>query len=149
MAWTTITTDDIRARLTGPEMAALQSAALGESQEDPTPEIVAQVIDEARGYIAAGGYTLGAEGTLPSKVKGATLNIIRYRLISRLPVASLMTESRRREYEDAVRLLEQVAAKKFAVEDPVTVADEQAGASSPRFSDTPTRVFSPDVQEGV
>ena len=149
MAWNTITTDDIKSRLAGAELNALQTAALADGQTDPTPEIVNQVIDEVRGYIAAAGVTLGTEGTIPSKLKVATLNLIRYRLCSRLPVASLLTEARIKEYDDAVRLLEQVAAKKFAVEEPTVAAPEQAGASSPRFNDSKVLVYSPENQEGI
>ena len=149
MAWNIITTDDIKARLAGAELNALQTAALADGQVDPTPEIVAQAIDEVRGYVAAGGFTLGAEGTIPGKLKGATLNLIRYRLCSRLPVASLLTEARIKEYEDALRLLEQVAAKKFMVEEPTVAADEQAGASSPRFNNSKVLVYTPENQEGI
>jgi phage gp36-like protein len=149
MAWNIITTDDIKSRLAGAELNALQTAALADGQVDPTPEIIAQAIDEVRGYVAAGGNTLGLDGTVPSKLKLTTLNIIRYRLCSRLPVASLLTESRIKEYDDAVRLLEQVAAKKFAVEEPTVAATEQAGASSPRFNNSKVLVYSPENQEGI
>lgn len=149
MAWAAITTDNIKARLAGAELNALQTAALAQGQTDPTPEIVAQAIDEVRGYIAAGGYTLGAEGTVPSKLRGATLNLIRYRLCSRLPVASLMTDARIKEYDDAVRLLEQVASKKFLVEDPVIAAEEQAGAPVPRFNNSQILTYTPENQEGI
>jgi len=148
MAWATIIVDDLKAGLAGAELEALQSAALATGQSDPTPEIIAQVIDLVRGYIAAAGVTLGTGATIPSKLKTSALAIIRYRICSRLPISSLLTDARKQEYQDALRLLEQVAAGRFRVEEPTEAATEQAGASSPRF-DTNTRVFTPANQEGV
>lgn len=148
MPWAIIVVDDLKSGLAGAELEALQSAALATGQSDPTPEIIAQVVDLVRGYIAAGGVTLGSGATLPSKLKTSALAIIRYRICSRLPVSSLLTEARKQEYQDAIRLLEQVAAGRFRVEEPENAATEQAGASSPRF-DTLPRIFTPANQDGV
>lgn len=147
MAWSTLTSSDVKTRLTGAELAALQTAALAAGQTDPLPDILAQVTSEARGYIAANPKnSLGAAGTLPSKLLSAALAIIRYRLATRLPVKSLLTEDRVKENEQAIRLLEQVAADKFAVEDPVSgehhvLAIEQAS--------TPTRISTREKLSGL
>jgi len=135
MAWQTISTDNVKTRLAGAEVAALQTAALAEGQSDPLPEIVQTVVDEVRGYIAAGGFSLGAAGTLPSKLVSAALAIVRYRVCTRLPVKSLLTEQRVRENDAAVRLLERVADGKFMVEDPVDLDTEASGGASPSFAD--------------
>jgi len=148
MAWATLTVDDLKSRLAGAELASLQTAALADGQTDPTAETLAQVIDEVRGYIAAAGVTLGTGITIPSKLKNTTLNLARYRLCSRLPVASLLTDARKQEYQDAIRLLEQVAAGRFRVEEPTVAADEQAGAPSPSFGED-THTFSRDNQDGL
>jgi phage gp36-like protein len=148
MAWVTLIVGDLKQRLAGAELESLQTAALADGQSDPVGETLAQVIDEVRGYIAAAGVTLGVGSTVPSKLIVTTLNLARYRICSRLPVASFLTESRKQEYQDALRLLEQVAAGRFRVEEPAEAATEQAGASSPQF-DTQTRVFKPADQEGV
>ena len=137
MSWISITSSDVKVKLTGAELAALQSAALASGQSDPLPDIISQVSDEVRGYIAANrSNTLGAAGTIPQKLLSAALSIIRYRLATRLPVKSLLTEDRVKENEQAIRLLEQVAADKFAIEDPVS--GETSGVSIEQAS-TPVR----------
>lgn len=121
MAWQALTASDVLAKLSGAELTALQSAALGNGQSDPVPGIITAVIDEVRGYIAANpDNRLGDAGMVPSKLVSATLAIIRYRICTRLPVKSLLTEDRIREKDDAIRLLERVADGKFAIEDPLT-----------------------------
>lgn len=121
MSWQSLTTDDVLSKLAGPELAALQSAALADGQSDPVPGIIQVVVDEVRGYVAAHSQNrLGDAGTIPSKLVSATLAIIRHRICTRLPVASLLTEQRIREKDDAIRLLERVADGRYSIEDPVT-----------------------------
>ena len=148
MPWIPITEAMVRTRLAGAELNALQNAALGDNQTDPLPEIVAQVVDEVRGYVAAGGVTLGAGSTIPSKLQSATLAIIRYRLATRLPVKSFLTEDRKTENADALRLLNRVADGKYAVEEPTDPDAESIGAPSPRFSPK-TRVYDRQSQDGI
>lgn len=149
MAWIAIDTDDVKTRLAGAEVTALQSSALASGQADPLPEIVTQVVDEVRGYIAAGGFALEEGSKIPSKLLSAALAIIRYRCATRLPVKSFLTEDRVRENEAAIRLLERVSDGKFAVEEPVTEEDEASGGSSPSMSDTKAHDFGSDSQDGA
>ena len=135
MAWQTLSSENVKTRLTGPELSALQSAALASGQADPLPEIITAVIDEVRGYISAGGHALETGITVPSKLVSASLAIIRYRLATRLPVKSLLDENRVREYQDAQKLLERVADGRFAIEEPVTETTEVQGAPKPSFAD--------------
>ena len=130
MAWIAITTDDIKTRLAGAEVAALQTAALASGQTNPLPGIVSQVVDEIRGYVAAGGFTLGSGETVPSKLLSATLAMVRFRIATRLPKFPF-DENRKLEYEDAIRLMGRVADGKFAVEEPTTADTETLGAPSP------------------
>ena len=105
MAWQSLTSADVLSKLSGAELSALQTAALGDGQSDPVPGIIQAVVDEVRGYVAANhDNQLGAAGTIPSKLVSAALAIIRHRLCTRLPVASLLTEQRIREKDDAIRL---------------------------------------------
>ena len=149
MSWLTITSDAVKTRLTGAEVSALQTSSLAEGQTDPLPEIVSQVCDEVRGYISASGCSLGAAGTIPQKLLSATLAIIRYRLCTRLPVKSLLTDARVEENNAAIRLLEQVAARKFLVEEPTVLSTEAESVPSPRMDNSRPHVFAPDSQEGV
>jgi hypothetical protein len=147
MSWQTLLTADVLSKLSGPELDALQTAALADGQKDPVPGIILTVTDEIRGYVAANpNNRLGASGTIPVKLVSAALAIIRHRICTRLPVASLLTEQRIREKEDAIRLLERVADNKFAVEDPVT--GETATPKVQQVS-TPTRKTSRDKLSGL
>ena len=135
MPWQTITEDDVRARLSGPELAAYKTAALATSQTDPLPEVISQTVAEVRGYIAACERNTLEEGeTVPSKLVSATVAIIRYRLITRLPLnAASLLETRRDEYKDAVALLKEVAACRFLVEESVNPAAEAPASPRPRY----------------
>jgi glycerate-2-kinase len=121
MAWITLDETNVQTRLTGPELSALKSAALAPGQVNPLPEIIAKVIQEVRGRVAACQLNrIGAGSTIPDELTESALAIIRYRLLTRLPVASLLTDARREEYRDALRLLADVAASHFRIEQPST-----------------------------
>lgn len=123
--WITLTEEDILTRLAGAELAAYRTAAKAVGQDDPLPEVLSAVTDEVRGYVAGcSANRLGDAGTLPGRLKSAALDLARYRLTTRLPVR--ISDARQREYENAIRLLEQVARCHFAVEDPVS-GDESPG----------------------
>lgn len=146
--WTEITEDLVKTRLAGAEVTALQTAALAAGQTDPLPEIVTQVVDEVRGYIAAGGFGLEEGAKVPSKLVSATLAVIRYRLATRLPARSLLTEERKAENDAAIRLLERVADGKFAVEEPAAASSETIGGASPSMT-AKTRVFTRTDEDGI
>ena len=138
MAWLPITSDEVKTRLSGPEADALQGTALAEGQVDPLPDVIAQVTDEVRGYIASHGLnTLGPAGTLPPQVRAAAIAIIRWRLAGRLAIGNasglLQTESRRQEYEDAVSLLRDVSKGQLVVEAPEAVGPEIIPATKGRW----------------
>lgn len=141
MPWITLTEADVRTRLAGPELAALKTAALATDQVDPLPEVVEQVVAEVRGYVAAcGRNTLGPDDTLPAELKGAALNRIRFELASRLPVQSLMTDSRKAANAAAVALLQRVASCQFALVQPETAnANQPSGTPVAIVSSTPRR----------
>ena len=108
MAWRSLTADDVLTRLAGVELEAYRTAAKADGQVDPLTEILAGVVAEVRSRIAAGsGNQLGAEGTLPDAVRHHGLAMVRFRLITRLPLR--VAEDRRKEYEDALAFLDQVA----------------------------------------
>lgn len=132
MSWITLSVTDVKAKLAGAELTALQTAALASGQSDPVVEIIAEVTNEVRGYVAAcARNTLGAGATIPDKLKSAALAMIRYRSATRLPVKSFLTADRVSENEAAVRLMEQVAKCMFAIEEPTTASDEVIAMPSP------------------
>lgn len=134
MAWITITEDDVITKLSGPEKAAMNSAALQALQVPPLPEVIEQVVKEVRGYVAAcARNTLGDGLTIPDELLGAAITRIRFELATRLPVAALLTEDRRRANEAAITLLRDVAACSFAIVSPETPSTEEVGGPSPQW----------------
>lgn len=149
MAWISITEQDVESRLSGPELAASKSLALAPGQSGVLAEIIAQVVGEARGYVAAhASNTLGLGETLPQKLLGSALAMIRYRLATRLPVKSLLTDDRVKENDAAIRLMERVADGKYSVEEPTT-AETEAAAAPYTSASSVTRSFTRDLQSGM
>ena len=148
MSWQSITSTTVKPRLSATELSALQSSGLPSGVTDALTDLVTQVVDEVRGYIQAGGFNLGAAGTLPSRLVSAALAIIRFRLSTRFPVKMLDTDARQREYDDAMKLLDRVADGKFAVEEPTTGDTESTGGPEPTMTDR-TLTFNRDNQDGA
>lgn len=118
--WITITIDDLHDRMSGVEVARLREVARAAGQDDPLPGVIHEVVQEVRGYVAAWDNNLLNVGdTIPQKLKGAAMSILRYRLATRLPgMGNLLDEPRQREYTEANRLLSRVAEGKFEVDKP-------------------------------
>ena len=128
MSWITLTEADVQTKLAGAELTALKSVALSAGQGNPLPAILAQVVQEVRGYVAACTQNkLGDGATIPQELETAALAIIRYRLATRLPVASLLTDARKEEYRDALTLLRACAACNFRIEQPATPSAQIVG----------------------
>ena len=154
--WITITESLVQTRAAGPELDALKSSALpeGKTGEEILSEGIEQVVDKVRGYCATavrGGYLkqMGPSGTVPSRLLGATLNILRYELITRIPNLGkrLLDEARLKQQDRDVALLEQTAKGTFAAEDPET-AETNVSAPSPSISGRVPQ-FRREDQEGV
>lgn len=149
MAWIVITEADVITKLSGPEKAAMNSAALQPLQIPPLPEVIEQVVKEIRGYVAAcARNTLGDGLTIPDELLGTAITRIRFELATRLPVPSLLTEDRRRANEAAITLLRDVAACDFAIVSPETPSAEEVGAPSPKWK-ARRKEFSRRQQDGI
>lgn len=121
--WTTLTSADLSATLLATESAALSTFALAPGASDPVATALAAMAEEVRGYVSAhAGMPLGQPGTIPSELQATALAIARWRLLNRLATGRasqvLLTEARRREYEEAVARLKDVAAGRFFVSPP-------------------------------
>lgn len=150
MSWLQITEALVVSKLSGPETAALKSAALATAQSDPLAEVIGQVVAEVRGYVGAcASNTLGEGDTIPSELLGAAISRIRFELATRLPVASLLTEDRRAANSNALTLLRDVAACKFAVLSPTTAAAQQAGGPAVQVVSSTTRQASRSRLSGL
>jgi hypothetical protein len=127
MPWITLTETDIITKLSGPEIAAMKTAALQSGQANPLTDVISQIVAEIRGYVAGcARNTLGDGESIPSELKGAAISRIRFELATRLPVASLLTEDRKTANANALSLLRDVAACRFALVQPATAAEDQA-----------------------
>jgi len=136
MAWITLTDEHLKTRLSGAELTAFSSAALAEGQSDPTDDILGDVTNEVRGFVAGNrNNTLGAAGTIPDKLRSAALDIATLKICQRAAGIVIDPGGHRAEAaKQAYRLLAQVADGKFAVEEPETATDEVIGAPSPSIA---------------
>lgn len=124
MSWLALTPAHLQQSLSSVELSALQTLLLAAGQTDPLPEVIARTVSEVQGYVGA-RYTVGQTGTVPVQLLSAAIALARWHLLTRLPKASLATEARRTEYTDALALLRDVAAGKFALAVATDPATEQ------------------------
>ncbi len=140
MAWATLTEAKFLQHCTGAEVTAIKSAALASGQTEPLTDTLAKVVQEVRGYVAAFGQnTLGLGVTIPSELENAACAIARYRALNRLPVKSLLTPTREQEYRDALALLRDVAAGRFAIEQPETPSTQVMAGPGVEVASNTTR----------
>ncbi len=147
MSWLAVTEDDLLTVMNSPELEAIRAAALAVGQDDPVAPTIAQAVDMVRGYVA--GYRaniLGAAGTIPQKLLPTTIDIVAYRLPSRVGLEP--SESRRSLYNDALALLARVSVGTFAIEEPTTEDTETQAAPSPRMTGK-TLTYTRDNQDGL
>ena len=92
----------------------MKDKALADGQTDPFLPIIAQTIEEVRGYVAtyAGDAFIPSDtDTVPARLKAATIAVIANRVALRLPVNladEATTTGRRAKADAAVRLFEKV-----------------------------------------
>lgn len=151
MSWITLTQTHLEDYLTGNELSRLQSAALADDQDNPIPDIIADVVEEVRGRVAANPRnTLGANGKIPDELNAAALAIVRWRVINRLPgLKSLATEERKDEKDDALRLLRDVAADKFSIAQPDTATEETVSGGGVSIVKSSTQRAGRDQLKGL
>src|SRR5678816_3531008 len=120
MAWEILTTEDVLSEFTIAEASAirsLQGSGSGSGQPFGNIDvIVANVIDEVRGYIIAGDYAVDPvfSNSLPVALFVDAIAIARWRLLIATPsFRQLQTDERKQAYEDALKKLAAIAAQKF------------------------------------
>jgi hypothetical protein len=147
MAWITPAESDLLTAFSETELATYRAAATASGQADPVAPTLAQVADLVRGYV--GAYkpnTLGPPGTIPQKLLAPALDLACVRLPQRVGVAP--KDVRQAAADRAVRLLEQVAAGIFNIEEPDVAASETTEAPRPSIV-ARRRHFSPGQEEGL
>lgn len=117
MSWITLASADVLAQFSAAEKTAYDAV----SGADKLPDIIVSVSNQVRGY-AAVKNTLGAAGTIPDSLEGVAIAIIRFRFLNGLPSKTLLTDDRRTEYNDALKVLQDVAAGKFIIDNPASGA---------------------------
>jgi phage gp36-like protein len=128
VSWIAISESAVRSTLAAAELSALRTVQLAAGQMDPLAEIIERTVDEVRGYVAANPLNrVGAAGTIPGELEAAALALVRYRLVTRLPLKTLLTEARKDEQRDAITLLRDVAGGRFAILPPDDGGEPAAG----------------------
>lgn len=119
--WRELTEADVLGVLIEPEAAAYQTAATGSGQ-DVLADILGQVVNHCRGYIADNRENRLAEGlTLPERCLRPALHLIRKDLLTRLDLE--VSEDRRKDAAEALRFFERVADGKVSIEQPTGEID--------------------------
>ncbi len=151
--WITLDADIIAERLSGPELSAMQSAALASGQDGAslTDNAAERVTNSIRGYIAASAKnTLGPAGTIPDELLDCALALVVHQIITRLPgMEALLDERRMKNREEALQLLRDVAAGKFALVQPEAAGQQAGGGGIIQTLNKPKRTFTRDSMKGV
>lgn len=152
MAWISLTRDDLRGRLSKPELQRLPDVARasGITAEQLLAAAIDEVVREVRGYVAVHN-TLGPSGTLPDELENAALALIRRVIFGRVPgVDDLFGDIRKSEVADAQSLLRRVATAQFRIVAPESPAPQaqQAGAASPSIMKRPL-AWTMEDQDGL
>ena len=147
MSWIIPLESDVLTVLSESELSTYRAAAIAGGQADPVAPTLAQVVDLVRGYV--GAYkpnTLGLPGTIPQKLLATALDLVAVRLPQRVGVSP--KDVRQAAAVQAVRLLEQVAAGTFNIEEPDSPTTETTSAPRPSI-EARRRHFTPRSEEGV
>lgn len=153
--WTTLTLAHLSVGKAAALVAALQTAALGDGQADPMPEILSGVVTRIRAEIAAGGRTvLDADATtIPPSLRSLAVRMALREGQSRLNAAGALplSEDERLEWKTDVRYLERIAAGDVTVEEstnPESTPTVQTVNPSPMIS-ARGREWTACAQDGI
>ena len=149
MAWRAITEADVLTQISGPELEAIRAAALGSGQVDPVQPTLDLVTREVRGYVAGCARNrLGAAGTVPDELIGHAVSLAVMRIMPRA-AGLVIGEQREKAAADARAALKDVAACRFAIEQPATESTEETGGGDVEMATTPTRLASRAKMAGL
>jgi hypothetical protein len=119
--WRELTEGDVLGVLNALETASYQSAAIGVGQV-VLADIIGQVVQHARGYIADNPSNHLADGvTLPERCLRPALHLIRKDLLTRLDIE--LSKDRSDDAREALRFFERVAEGKVSIEQPTGAID--------------------------
>ena len=144
MAWVTLVAADVQAAISVNEYTVYRRDSLQAGQADPITQLLTDVTNLVRGF-AGRCVALGPIGTIPEKLKNAAVDIVIYRLETRMnrdPKAA-----RKSAHDNAMELLKLVGDRKFDLEEPLVPTENSVAPQSlilPR-----TRYFTSDTQDGL
>lgn len=136
--WISISPADLPTAKAAALVDALATAALGEGQADPIPEVIANVTVRIRAEISAGGKTvLDRDATkLPPSLKALAVRMVLRDAQSRLNAlgALPLSDDERKEWDQDVRYLERIGRGEVGVEasdNPESVPTIQGNTARP------------------
>ena len=151
MTWIILSEEHLLTQLTGTELDLIKTTLLADGQADPVPETLVHVTNEARGYVAGGGITLGAAQTVPDRIVNHVIARAVVILIDRVPtlISTLdPEESRRKRSTEALAILRDVQSGKFSITDPDS-DKESSEAATPTYTPTRSRRYTRSSQDGI
>lgn len=157
VAWITFSVADLNTAKAAALVSALRTAALGEGQPDPVPEIITDAINRIRQEIEAGGKTVMSAdpAKIPPSLKRLTMRWALREAQSRLNAMGAMplSEDEVREEKNDLDYLKRLADPRstLTVEtptDPASTPTVQAASPSPMIC-APTRKFTASNQDGA
>lgn len=149
--WKTITVDDLKNTKAATLIERLGEVGLGEDQDDPTGEIIANVTARIRAEIAGcAENTLDSDTSkIPNDLVSLACRMVYKEMAARVRIS--LTQDERDQDRADVRYLERIAACDVPVadpDDPDESPEVSQGASAPYMNDR-TQNFSRDKQDGI
>jgi hypothetical protein len=145
--WRELTESDVLGVLNATETSVYQTAVAGETQ-DVLADIIGQVVQHCRGYIADNpANQLAAGVTLPERAIRPALHLIRKDLLTRLDLE--VSEDRRKDASEALRFFERVADGKVQVELPDGATDDSGPVQTIETLSTNERQATRDKLSGL
>ena len=133
-AWRAPTETDLAAALSQREIDAFRQSPSATGAEDPVRAILAQSAGEVRAACRSNGRCrMGPEGTVPPSLMRAAVAIAAFDALKRLPVP--VGEDRRQAKDDALALLDKVAAGRITPES-AGADDASANAAGPAWDES-------------
>ena len=136
--WAAPTASDVLSEFTEREKTTINSL----KGTDDLAAILARVVLEIRGSIAAGGYALDVATTkIPESLFNEAIAISRWRFLISVPqFKQFQTEERKDAKDDALAKLKLVASKLFAPEPPDGTTEADLGGGMELIGDRPRLV---------
>lgn len=135
MPWIEITFDTLKGYLVAEQLAAMESAALGEGQDSPFDEVAPGVISRIRAEIATCAKNIldEDENKIPQSLKTEAAALIIEAMQPRILIA--LTEDQRRAADNARSYLKRISLCEVRVPDVEQTGAFQSTSGSPAITD--------------